>query len=101
MPPFLPRKRLRTASPEVETGPSAPPKKKTKAASSAPRKPTLFDDLDAGTSTKRTANHKKAALEKLDVSDDDGSSLSSLSEDDFEDVPNAKRADVSEDEDEG
>ncbi|TVY89022.1 DNA repair protein rhp42 [Lachnellula willkommii] len=101
MPPFLPRKRLRSTSPEA--GPSQPAKKgKAKSVSTTPRKPTLFDDLDAGTGSKRTAEHNKALLEKLTATDDE-SSLSSLSEDEFEDVPNAKRQKVdeeSEDEDE-
>lgn len=104
MPPFLPRKRLRSDSPEA--GPSHPtPKKsgKAKAAVATPRKPTLFDDLDAGIGTKRSAEHKKALLEKLAASDEEESSLSSLSDEEFEDVPLAKRQKIdadSEDEDE-
>ncbi|TVY46921.1 DNA repair protein [Lachnellula occidentalis] len=102
MPPFLPRKRLRSNSPEA--GPSQPAKKgKAKSVSTTPRKPTLFDDLDAGTGSKNTAEHNKALLDKLTATDEE-SSLSSLSSDDeFEDVPNAKRQKVdeeSEDEDE-
>lgn len=104
MPPFLPQKRFRSESPEA--GPSKPPKSKG-AAQTTPknaRKPTLFDDIDAGTGSKRTAGKGKALLEKLAADDDDESSLSSLSEDEFEDVPNAKRQkteEPSEDEDEG
>jgi xeroderma pigmentosum group C-complementing protein len=102
MPPFLPRKRLR--SPSLEAGPSQPaPKSKAKSITTTPRKITLFDDLDAGVSPKRSAGRGKALLEKLAASDDDDSSLSSLSEDEFEDVPNAKRQkmdDGSDDEDE-
>ncbi|TVY30281.1 DNA repair protein rhp42 [Lachnellula hyalina] len=102
MPPFLPRKRLRSTSPEA--GPSQPATTgEAKSASTTPRKPTLFDDLDAGTGSKRTAEHNKALLEKLTATDDE-STLSSLSDDDeFEDVPSAKRQKVdeeSEDEDE-
>ncbi|TVY83096.1 DNA repair protein rhp42 [Lachnellula suecica] len=107
MPPFLPRKRLRSPSPEA--GPSQPTpqskgKGKAKPAAPIPRKPTLFDDLDAGTARKRTAEDNKALLEKLAATDDE-SSLSSLSDDEFQDVPNAKRqkvevAEESEDEDE-
>jgi len=103
MPPFLPRKRLRSPSPEA--GPSGPPanaKGKPKSASVTPRKPTLFDDLDAGTGGKRNAEHSKALLEKLAATDDEDSSLSSLSDEEFEDVPSAKRQKVdeeSEDED--
>jgi xeroderma pigmentosum group C-complementing protein len=94
MPPFLPRRRLRSPSPEA--GPSKPPakgKQKAKTASSGltARKPTLFDDLDAGTGKKRTAEDHKAILEKLAASGDDESSLSSLSEGECEDVPPTKR----------
>ncbi|CZT45532.1 related to excision repair protein RAD4) [Rhynchosporium secalis] len=93
MPPFLPRKRFRSNSPEA--GPSNSPHtnsgKARVSTSTTPRKPTLFDDLDAGTGSKRSAEHKKALLEKLAASDDDESSLSSLSDEEFEDVPAAKR----------
>ncbi|KAF4636606.1 hypothetical protein G7Y89_g1479 [Cudoniella acicularis] len=89
MPPFLPRKRLRSPSPEA--GPSKPAAKgRSKPATSRARKPTLFDDLDAGTGKKRTAAQNKSILEKLAVSEDE-SSLSSLSDGEFEDVPDAKR----------
>ncbi|KAH6676576.1 putative DNA repair protein rhp42 [Halenospora varia] len=100
MPPFLPRKRLRSPSPEA--GPSKPTPKSKSKTPAQPRKRTLFDDLDAGIGKKRTAAQNKALLQKHAASDDD-SSLSSLSDDDFEDVPNAKRQkieDGSEDEDE-
>jgi xeroderma pigmentosum group C-complementing protein len=104
MPPFLPRKRLRTPTPEA--GPSKPspkPKGKGKSVTTTPRKTTLFDDLDAGTGAKRTAEQSKVLLEKLASGDDDESSLSSLSDDEFEDVSNAKREkteEASDDEDE-
>ncbi|KAE9371312.1 Rad4-domain-containing protein [Stipitochalara longipes BDJ] len=92
MPPFLPRKRLRSSSPEA--GPSQPAlnsKGKAKSITTTPRKTTLFDDLDAGIGSKRSEGRSKALLEKLTASDDDDSSLSSLSDDEFEDVPNVKR----------
>jgi len=99
MPPFLPRKRLRSSP---EAGPSNPsPKEKGKSISTPPRKPTLFDALDAGTGTKTTAERSKALLEKLAATDDDDSSLTSL-EEEFEDVPAVKRqktTDDSEDDD--
>jgi xeroderma pigmentosum group C-complementing protein len=106
MPPFLPRKRLRTPSPEPEPSQS---KGKGKAVGSAtPRKPTLFDALDAGTSSKQTTQKTKKLFAKLAGSDDE-SDLTSLSssEPDFEDVPtpkrqriqNAKASDDEEDED--
>ncbi len=104
MPPFLPRKRLRSLSAEAES--SKPPAKRTpkrtgkaKASSMTPRKPTLFDDLDAGTGPKRNVENGKALLEKL-VASSDESSLSSLSDDQFEDVPNAKRQKMNDDVDE-
>lgn len=104
MPPFLPRKRLRSTSPEPEAGPSkSKPRSKGKATpkstSSTPRKPTLFDALDAGTGEKRTAEHSAALLSKLAATDDE-SSLSSLSEEEFEDVPPAKRSHASNSDDE-
>ncbi|KAK2624472.1 hypothetical protein QTJ16_006422 [Diplocarpon rosae] len=94
MPPFLPRKRLRSNSPEA--GPSKPPLRKgakpKRTTTTTPRRPTLFDDLDAGTGSKRSVENKNALLKQLaGVSSDDDSSLSSLSEQDFEDVPFAKR----------
>lgn len=104
MPPFLPRKRLRSPSPEA--GPSQPAPKvsgKAKSITTTQRKPTLFDDLDAGVGGKRSADRGNALLKQLAASDDDESSLSSLTEDEFEDVPNAKRrktAETSDDEDE-
>lgn len=101
MPPFLPRKRLRTPTPEAGPSNSNPKTKgQGKTVATTPRKPTLFDDLDAGTAKKRTAAQNKALLEKLAIDDDDESSLSSLSEDEFEDVPNAKRQVTDEDLDE-
>lgn len=112
MPPFLPRKHLRSPSPAA--GPSGASKlvakkgkseSKSKSSASIPRKATLFDDLDAGTRGRRSADRNKAVLKKLAASDDEtDSSLSSLSDDEFEDVPSAKRqktaAAESEDEDE-
>src|SRR6266487_2918681 len=94
MPPFLPRKRLRSPTPEAgpsKRTPKAKGKVKSTSSTSTPRKPTLFDDLDAGLGTKRTAESKKAALEQLAATDDDESSRSSLSSEEFEDVPIAKR----------
>ncbi|KAB8298031.1 hypothetical protein EYC80_001803 [Monilinia laxa] len=85
MPPFFPRKRLRSSSPDSEPGPSNQHNlkgKKSKPLKVTPRKATLFDDLDAGA--------KK-------------SSLTSLSGDEFEDVPNTNRQqkdDATDDEDE-
>jgi xeroderma pigmentosum group C-complementing protein len=95
--------RLRSPSPEAGPSQPAPPKgkgksKAAKPVSTTPRKPTLFDDLDAGTASKRTAEHHKATFEKLAATDDE-SSLSSLSDNEFEDVPDAKRQKVNEESD--
>ncbi|ETS83607.1 hypothetical protein PFICI_05483 [Pestalotiopsis fici W106-1] len=97
MPPHLPRKRLRTPSPEGGNG----AKKAGKSSKSStpngvvpPRKSTVFEDLNTS-DKKRSADKTKSALQKM-VDDDDSSSLSSLSDSDveFEDVPSAKRQKV-------
>ncbi|KAJ4425128.1 hypothetical protein N0V82_000183 [Gnomoniopsis sp. IMI 355080] len=101
MPPHVPRKRLREDSPERDQN---GPKKKGKAAAvtAPPRKATLYDDLDATVSPKAKAKARQQLLE----SDDESSSLTSLSDADFEDVPAGKKqwfekdvADEDEDED--
>lgn len=90
MPPHVPRKRLRDESPEP-TGKAKgkQPAKKTKTAAAPPRKPTLFDDLDAS-STPRSSTRNGSSLQLIEDSQDDASSLTSLSDAEFEDVP-AKR----------
>ncbi|PQE26857.1 xeroderma pigmentosum group C-complementing protein [Rutstroemia sp. NJR-2017a BVV2] len=107
MPPFLPRKRLRSSSPEPEPGPSrnsGGKRKKATPKTITPRKATLFDDLDASASTSsRDPNYGKSILQKIQATEDDDSSLTSLSDDEFEDVPSAKRPaedNASDDEDE-
>lgn len=87
MPPHVPRKRLREDSPKRNE-----PKGKGRATAKAiapPRKPTLFDDLDSTISPKSEGKARKQVIELSD--DDDSSSLSSLSDADFEDVPGVKR----------
>ncbi|KAL7628985.1 hypothetical protein AAE478_000503 [Parahypoxylon ruwenzoriense] len=98
MPPYLPRKRGRTPSPDSDgrvTKQSSKGKGKTaSAASTLPRKTTLFDAIDSGSNT-GSAQKTKSAIQKMHEDDDsDYSSLSSLSDADFEDVPNAKRQKV-------
>lgn len=88
MPPFLPRKRLRSSSPEP--GASKPVRGQGTPISTPPRKPTLFDDLDTGTGQKRTAEQSQALLDKL-AADVDQESSSASSEDEFEDIPPPKR----------
>lgn len=86
MPPYVPRKRLREDSPDRSS--QTPPNKKGKAAVTAPpRKATLFDDLD--TTVSPTA--KGGARQQLVESSDDTSSLTSLSDADFENVVPARR----------
>lgn len=80
MPPLVPRKRLR------ETPPPESDKKKPNGASAVERrKPALFENLDVP-----TTNHLSALLQGSD-GEDSLSSLSSLSDDEFEDVPPPKR----------
>lgn len=84
MPPHVPCKRLREDSPDAKQQTS----KKSNAAAIAPRrKATLYDDLDATTSPQ---SQRKSRQKLLESSDDD-SSLTSLSDGDFEDVPTAKK----------
>lgn len=82
MPPHVPRKRLR-GSPDKE-------EPKSTIATSSKRKPTLYDDLDAlaAPSSGKTSG---SFFESLNDGSDSESSLSSLSDEDFEDVPLAKR----------
>ncbi|KAL1861290.1 hypothetical protein Daus18300_008966 [Diaporthe australafricana] len=87
MPPHVPRKRLREESPQRNE--PARNARATAAAIAPPRKPTLFDDLDSTISSKSKDKAHKQVIELSD--DDDSSSLSSLSDADFEDVPGVKR----------
>jgi len=87
MPPYVPRKRMRDPSPPAAQSKG---KGKAKAITAPPRKPTLFDDLDAG-STPLSSTRNGSATQLIDDSQDEESSLTSLSDADFEDVPPAKR----------
>ncbi|KAI1502421.1 Rad4 transglutaminase-like domain-containing protein [Biscogniauxia marginata] len=104
MPPHVPRKRLRTQSPD-DNG-SRPAKQSAKGKGKGkgtttpvtavpPRKTTLFDDLDSP-SVQGSAEKTKSVIQRMhdDDDDDDSSSLSSLSDAEFEDVPAAKRQKV-------
>ncbi|KAI1447817.1 Rad4-domain-containing protein [Annulohypoxylon stygium] len=92
MPPYVPRKRVRSPSPD---GDSQATKKldkgkgKATPIASRTRKATLFDDLDSG-SNRGSAEKTKSAVQQMH-DDSDDSSLSSLSDSDFEDVPIAKQ----------
>lgn len=88
MPPLVPRKRLRQSP-----APASKSKAKAHATSSAPpsskRKSTLYDDLDAA-ATPLSSRQSASFAPGFDL-DDSESSLTSLSDEDFEDVPPAKR----------
>ncbi|KAI0890287.1 Rad4-domain-containing protein [Annulohypoxylon maeteangense] len=102
MPPYVPRKRVRTPSPENNGQATKKPDKgkgkATAVVSSRTRKATLFDDLDSG-SKRGSAEKTKSAVQQMH-DDSDDSSLSSLSDVDFEDVPAAKRQKVNHDSEE-
>lgn len=117
MPPYVPRKRLRTPSP-LDNGRTTTKSSTSKGnekgkekgkgkgivtpvASLPSRKATLFEDLDSDFK-RGSAEKTKFAIQQMqqDGDDSDDSSLSSLSDADFEDVPAAKRQKVSHDSDE-
>jgi xeroderma pigmentosum group C-complementing protein len=100
MPPFLPKRRLQSPSPEASS--STPQAARTiakshKTSSAASRKPTLFDAIDAQRSVGASD-----LLEKLAgaSSSDELSSAPSSSEDEFEDVSSTKPRKLSDSEDE-
>ncbi|KAK0641700.1 Rad4 transglutaminase-like domain-containing protein [Cercophora newfieldiana] len=90
MPPYVPRKRVRSESPPAESSRNGKPK--AKAVTAPLRKSTLFDDLDTISTPRSTRNG--SATQLIEDSQDDASSLTSLSDADFEDVPLAKRQKV-------
>ncbi|KAI1381838.1 Rad4-domain-containing protein [Hypoxylon crocopeplum] len=106
MPPYVPRKRLRTLSPDTDSqatkqsskGKGKGKGKATPVASLPSRKATLFEDLDSGPN-KSSAEKTKSVIRQMHEDDDD-SSLSELSDADFEDVPAPKRQKVTHDSDE-
>lgn len=84
MPPHVPRKRLRQSP-----APASKRKSEARAPSSSKRKPTLYDDLDAAATP--LCSQQSASIAPGFGLDDSSSSLSSLSDGEFEDVPPAKR----------
>ena len=88
MPPYVPRKRLR-GSPKPEAGEGA----KLQNATPPKRQPTLYDDLDT-LSTPQSTKPVNSLLQDSNGENDSDSSLSSLSDEEFEDIPPAKRAKV-------
>ncbi|KAL2193447.1 hypothetical protein P885DRAFT_45403 [Corynascus similis CBS 632.67] len=90
MPPFVPRKRVRDETPVTREESELKRNHATKSIAAPPRKSTLFDDLDAS-STPRSSTRGGSSALRIDDSEDDESSLSSLSDADFEDIPVAKR----------
>ncbi|KAL2132449.1 hypothetical protein VTI74DRAFT_3786 [Chaetomium olivicolor] len=93
MPPYVPRKRIRDDTPPARDETKPGQKKSQKVPIAPPRKATLFDDLDA-TSTPRSSTRNGSSILEVDDTEDDDSSLTSLSDADFEDVPPAKRQKV-------
>ncbi|KAK4032884.1 Rad4 transglutaminase-like domain-containing protein [Parachaetomium inaequale] len=93
MPPYVPRKRIRDPTPPAKDDPKERQKSVRKSVIAPPRKSTLFDDLDAS-STPRSSTRNGSSTLQIDDSEDDESSLTSLSDADFEDVPAAKRQKV-------
>ncbi|KAL2267281.1 hypothetical protein VTJ83DRAFT_4558 [Remersonia thermophila] len=94
MPPFVPRKRVRDDTDEAGQAPNKKPP-----GLAPPRKATLFDDLDAS-STPRSSTRNGSSVLQIEDSQDDASSLTSLSDADFEDVPAAQGQQASEPQDE-
>ncbi|KAI0859500.1 Rad4 transglutaminase-like domain-containing protein [Xylaria cubensis] len=86
MPPHVPRKRL--LSPD---GDRRKTKLETTPVQNAPaRKSTLWDDLDSA-HKKGSTEKTRAAIQQMHEDEDDSTSLSSLSDTQFEDVPVPKR----------
>ncbi|RYC60233.1 hypothetical protein CHU98_g5981 [Xylaria longipes] len=86
MPPHVPRKRLLSPDgdrrkADVETTPVP---------NASTRKSTLWDDLDSA-SKKGSAEKTRAVIQQMHEDEDDSTSLSSLSDTQFEDVPALKR----------
>lgn len=96
MPPLVPRKRLRESPPPGESKAKKSGKVRN---GNQRRKPTLYDDLDATATPQSSKNN--SGLHGFDDNDDDESSLTSLSDDEFEDVipPQQDKAEQSTDED--
>ncbi len=99
MPPYVPRKRLRTPSPASD-GLAAKKSRVTKGGDVSPvenapvRRTTVFDDLDVDPKT-RSAEKTRSALLQMQDDEDESSSLSSLSDAEFEDLPAPKRQKMS------
>lgn len=87
MPPYVSRKRERSASPAQDSPPSK--KQTTAKPKSKQDKKSLFDAADE--LGKRQGSSEKAKKFLKDLDDDDESSLSEADSDEFEDVPAAKR----------
>lgn len=85
MPSHVPRKRLRKSPAPIQ----AEARAHGSSAVASKRKPTLFDDLDAAAAP--PSSKASASIAPGFARDDNDSSLTSLSDKDFEDVPAAKR----------
>ncbi|GKU17147.1 unnamed protein product [Fusarium langsethiae] len=89
MPPLVPRKRLRESPPPGQGRVKKAAKEKSDASR---RKATLYDDLDASATP-----NSNSVVHGFDNDDDDGSSLISLSDDEFEDVVPPKKPEGNDD----
>lgn len=94
MPPHVPRKRLASSNHDEQI--AKRPKAKGAKVESTPvtkaptRKSTLWDDLDS-TSKPGSAEKTRAAIQQMHEDEDDSTSLSSLSDAQFEDVLTTKK----------
>ncbi|KAI2636065.1 Rad4 transglutaminase-like domain-containing protein [Xylaria nigripes] len=89
MPPYVPRKRSMPSKGDEQTARKPEPQVLA-------RKSTLWDDLDSA-SKPGSAEKTRAAMRKMQEDKDESTSLSSLSDAQFEDVPTAKRQKTSHD----
>ncbi|KAJ2973534.1 hypothetical protein NUW58_g8913 [Xylaria curta] len=98
MPPHVPRKRLLPPDGDKHSSKQSAKtsKESTPSANPSIRKSTLWDDLDSA-SKKGSAEKTRAAIQQMQEDEDDSTSLSSLSDTQFEDVPAAKRQKTSHD----
>ncbi|KAI0433590.1 Rad4 transglutaminase-like domain-containing protein [Xylaria sp. FL1042] len=102
MPPHVPRKRLLPSDGDghVMKQPRQATIESTPVTNISPaRKTTLWDDLDSA-SKRGSAEKTKAALQQMQEDQDDTTSLSSLSDTQFEDIPAPKRLKTDHDTDE-
>ncbi|KAI1820217.1 Rad4 transglutaminase-like domain-containing protein [Xylaria intraflava] len=97
MPPYVPRKRLLSQKDGHTTRQSSKSNVERIPEAQVPtRKSTLWDDLDSAPK-RGSAERTRAAIKQMQEDEDESTSLSSLSDTQFEDVPAAKRQRTSRD----